>query len=264
MKRKFRKYRRFKRFKKRKSLLKSRFFWIFILIPALVILVFYFFFLSEIFRIKEIKISAPEDISKEEIQVLLEKELETSFFIFFRKNTFFLVNSQKIEDRILKEYPEIKTADLKKEFPQTLILEIERKREVAICCLNDNDCFLIDRDGIIFGGSTSEDLMVIFLKDGEVKNLGEEIIPEEKMNQLLGIHDELEKNLGIDVEKFILEGEESLDVKTIEGWEIYFDLTNDINLILTKLSLLLEKEISPENRENLEYIDLRFSKVYYK
>ncbi len=264
MRRKFRKYRRFKRFKKRKSLLKSRFFWIFILILASAILVFYLFFLSEIFRIKEIDISAPEDISKEEIQVLLQKELETSFFIFFRKNTFFLVNSQKIEDRILKEYPEIKEVILKKKFPKSLTLEVKKRIAVGIWCFEEDNCFLIDDNGIIFRGSTSKDLVKIFSRGGEVKNLGEEIIPKEKMNQLLGIHDELEENLGIDVEKFILRGSDNLDVKTIEGWEIYFDLAGDINLILTKLSLLLEKEISSEDRENLQYIDLRFSKVYYK
>ena len=264
MRRKFRKYRRFKRFKKRKSLLKSRFFWIFILILASAILVFYFFFLSEIFRIKEIDISAPEDISQEEIQALLEQELEVPFFYFFRKDTFFLVNSQKIEDRILREYPEIKEVILKKKFPKSLTIEVKKRIATGIWCFEEDNCFLIDDNGIIFQGSTSEDLVKIFSRGGEVKNLGEQAISREKINRLLGIHNELEKNLGIDVEKFILGGEETLDIKTIEGWEIYFDLAGDINLTLTKLNLLLEEEISPEDRENLQYIDLRFSKVYYK
>lgn len=264
MKRKFRKYRRFKRFKKRKSLLKSRFFWSFVLILASIILVFYFFFLSEIFKIREINISAPGDISREEIQALLERELKNPFFRFFHKDTFFLVNSQKIEDRILKEYPGIKEANLKKKFPKTLILEVKIREAAGIWCFNEHNCFLIDSDGVIFQGLTSEDLMVIFSKDDESKNLGEEVIPKEKINQILRIHNELEENLEIAVEKFTLSEGERLDVKTIEDWEIYFDLTSDINLALTKLGLLFEKEISPEDRENLEYIDLRFSKVYYK
>lgn len=269
MRRKFRKYRRFKKFKKRKSILKSRFFWIFILTLALIISVFYFFFLSEIFRIKEIRISASEDISQEEIQALLEKELKTPFFYFFHKDTFFLVNSSKIEDKILRDYPEIKEVDLKKEFPRSLVLEIKKRETAGIWCFSEDNCFSIDERGIIFRELTlengkREDLMVIFLKDGEIKNLGEEVIPKEKMNQLLGIHDELEGNLQIAVEKFTLSGIERLDVKIIEGWEIYFDLSEDINLALTKLQLLLEKEISSAARGNLQYIDLRFSKVYYK
>lgn len=261
MRRKFRKYRRFR---KKKSILKSRFFRDFVLIPALVILVFYFFFLSEIFKIKEIQIFAPEDISKEEIQTVLEIKLKAPFLYFFHKNSFFLVHSKKIEEEISNEYPEIKEVNLKKEFPKTLILEIKKREAAGIWCFSEENCFLIDSDGIIFRGSTLEDLMVIFLKDGEIKNLGEEIIPKEKMNQLLGIHNELEEGLQVDVEKLTLSSENRLDVKTVEGWEIYFDLSGDINLALTKLGLLLEKEIPPQARENLQYIDLRFSKVYYK
>lgn len=268
MKRKFRKYRRFKRFKKRKSILKSRFFWSFVLILALIILVFYFFFLSKIFRIKEINISAPDDISQKEIQALLEEELETPFFYFFHKNTFFLVNSQKIEDRILKEYPEIKEVTLEKKFPKSLNLEIKKREAAGIWCFSEDNCFLIDKEGIIFQGIfrelVSEGLVKIFSEDEKVKNLGGKVIAEEKINQLLEIHHELEENLRIGVERFTLSEGERLDVKTIEEWEIYFDLAGDINLALTKLGLLLEKEIPPEDRENLQYIDFRFSKVYYK
>jgi len=74
----------------------------------------------------------------------------------------------------------------------------------------------------------------------------------------------LKQKLELGIEKFILLGQKRLDVKTTEGWEIYFDLAGDINLSLTKLSLLFDEEISQEARESLQYIDLRFSKVYYK
>lgn len=266
MRKNFRKYRRFK---KRKSVLKSRLFWNFILIFILAISVFYFSFLSEIFKIKEIKISAPENIPQNEIQALLEKELKTPFFYFFHKNTFLLVSSERIEKGIQERYPEIKQANLKKKFPRTLILEIKTRVAAGIWCFNESNCFLIDKDGTMFRGPTSKqdlggDLAVIFSENKGVKNLGEQVISREKINRLLEIDNKLEKDLEIAVEKFTLIGENRLDVKTVKGWEIYFDLSSDINLDLTKLQLLLEKEISPEARENLRYIDLRFSKVYYK
>ncbi len=84
------------------------------------------------------------------------------------------------------------------------------------------------------------------------------------MSQILKIKNVLEKEMGINTEKFTLKNPERLNVKTTEGWEIYFDLSGDIDLALTKLHLLLEKEISPEARKDLQYIDLRFTKVYYK
>ena len=247
-----------RRFKKKKSIFKNRIFRNFILISVLICLSYYFLFFSEIFKIKEIKISASEIVLKKEIGNFLRKELG---------NNFFLVNSQNLENEILNRYPKLKKANLEKEFPASLILIIEKRKPVGILCFKEeSNCFLIDKQGVIFESSTSkysEDLVVIFLEK-ETKNLGEEVISQENLNQILKIQRNLEKNLQIDIEKFILKEDKRLDVKIEEGWEIYFDLSNNIDFVLTKLRLLLEKEIPPVKRENLEYIDLRFSKVYYK
>jgi hypothetical protein len=58
-----------------------------------------------------------------------------------------------------------------------------------------------------------------------------------------------------------------LDIKTNENWQIYFDLNSmsDTDLKIAKLNLLLNGEITPEIRKNLQYIDLRFKdRAYYK
>jgi len=266
-KKRFKKF-RIRKFKKRKSILRNRFFWDFILFLTLGCLIFYFLFLSEVFKIKEIKIATSDEIPKKEILAFLEKELDIPFFHFFKKNTFFLINSKKIENEISNRYPEIKEVNLKKKFPKTLILEVEKRKAVGVWCGVENKCFLIDKKGTIFQtASVSEEkdnLVLIFSENYGIKELGEKIIPEEKMSQILKIKNILEKEMGINTEKFTLKTPERLNVKTTEGWEIYFDLSGDINLALTKLSLLLEKEVPPETRKNLQYIDLRFSKVYYK
>ena len=273
MRRKFRKYRRFnptslklRRARKRKSILRSRAFWDSFLAAFLAVLIFYLLFISSVFKIQKIEILAPENIPKNELQNILEQELKTPFLYFFQKDSFFLVDDKKIENRVLSSFPEIKTANLKKKFPKTLILEIEQKEAVATWCFSEENCFLIDREGIIYRGSTSinSNLIVIFLENGEPKNLGEKVISKQKISQFLEIRNELRQKLELDVEKFTLRGQERLDIKTTEGWEIYFDLAGDMKLALTKLCLLFDEEISQEARENLEYIDLRFSKVYYK
>jgi len=53
-----------------------------------------------------------------------------------------------------------------------------------------------------------------------------------------------------------------LDVKTSEGWEIYFNLKKDINWQLTELDFLLKERIPPDKKGNVEYIDLRFERIY--
>jgi len=183
-----------------------------------------------------------------------------------------------IENEILEKYPEIKNAYLKKKFPDSLVLEIEKRRLIGIFCSGikseeeKENCFLIDDEGIIFGdvifgGQISEDEqkdLIIIFSENEDKNLGEEAVSKDKIDKLLKINSELEKNFEIKVEEFVLKEDKRLDIKTAEGWEIYFDLSSDVNFALTKLGLLLEKEIPLEKRGDLSYIDLRFSKVYYK
>lgn len=253
MRKKFKKCRS-RRFRRRKSILRRRIFWIFVLFFVSAFCILYFLFFTEIFKIKEIQILI------EKKNPSLEQSLESVFKKELSKNIF-LVSPKKIEEKILKDYPEIKEANLKKKFPRSLILEVKTREAVGLCCFSQDNCFLIDQEGVVFGGQTSkdeageEDLIMIFSGDG---------ISPEKMNQLLSIQNKLEKNLEIDLEKFTLSEGERLDIKTTEGWEIYFDLSADINLALTKLGLILEKEISPEERKNLNYIDLRFSKVFYK
>ncbi|MCD6528504.1 FtsQ-type POTRA domain-containing protein, partial [bacterium] len=214
----------------------------------------------------------PRDIPYYELKNLLEKELEKDFLYFFKRNTFFLINPKKIEQKILKEYPEIKKANLKKKLPRTLILEIQLRKAAGVWCFSEDNCFLIDEKGIIYGEHfpvtlkkrEKEDLITIFKITKEIKKPGENVISPEKMSQLLKIQNKLKNNLQIEIEKFTLKKSERLDVKTTEGWQVYFDLSGDINLALVKLNLILEKEIPPEERKNLQYIDLRFSKVYYK
>ena len=87
---------------------------------------------------------------------------------------------------------------------------------------------------------------------------------KEIISEILKIQKQLQDKFKINTEEFILSDNQRLDVKTSENWEVYFDLSTDISLSLVQLNLLLEKEISLEQRKNLKYIDLRFSRAYYK
>jgi len=288
-----RKYQPKRRYRKRrKSVLKSRIFWDSLLGLLLFSLIFYFLFFTEVFKIKKIKILCQE--------IALKKDIG-SFLIAEQDHNFFLVNSEKIENEILEKYPEIEWIKLRKIFPDGLTLEVKQKAAVALFCYSDTsleDCFLIDGKGIIFEKSSLVDdsrdsssrdsnsqvtgfqgisflnpeaILIKIFSNNEIDvtsdntgNLGKQVIDREKMNQILKINNELRKNLNIEAEKFLLKENKRLNVVTGEGWEIYFDLREDIDFALTKLRLLLEKEIPPGDREGLEYIDLRFSKVYYK
>ena len=94
--------------------------------------------------------------------------------------------------------------------------------------------------------------------------LGQEVVKKELLDLILRIQGNLKDGFQIDTKEAILSLPKRLDIKTSENWQIYLNLESDINLQITKLNLLLEEEITPEIKETLEYIDLRFTRVYYK
>ena len=64
------------------------------------------------------------------------------------------------------------------------------------------------------------------------------------------------------VDDLIDVSEQRLNVKTVSGWEVYFNLKGDIDWQITELKTILENKIPPKNWRNLDYIDLRFDRVF--
>ncbi len=255
-----RRFRVKKRFKRKKSIFKNRFFWISFFILILVFGLSYFFIFSQVFRIEEIKISSTDDSLKMKVEEVIKKEIGKNIF---------LVNLKKISKEILSEFPEIAQLNLKRKFPRIINIQIETREPVGIWCYQSYDkCFFINKEGIIFKEIGEESIegkiIILSLKEGEIFALGEEILVPQTLELILEIEKELKENLKIEIENFTVVSEKRLNVKTNENWEIYFNLEKDTKLELTKLKVLLEEEIPPEKRRNLEYIDLRFEKIFYK
>jgi len=266
------KYRRPHRIRKKKSIFRSRFFWIALLVLFFLGAIFYFLIFSPIFQIKGIKISGNKKIQSQEVEGLIKEKINQRL-LFFPTKSIFLINSKKIVNSLLENFPQVEKIKLKRKLPTTLIVEIKERSPLAIFCQEEN-CFFLDKTGTIFeegpedgeedksssspfAAARDYDLIIKSQNRKEI-SLGQEIIQEEKLISILEIQEKLKTNLKIVSKEFIIQNGDRVNVKTTEGWEIYFDLKNSLDWQLTKLSLVLEKEIPPEKRGNLEYIDLRF------
>lgn len=258
-------YRKPYKIKRKKSIFKSRFFWLFFL--ALIVSggLFYFLVFSPFFQIKEIRISGNEKIFSQDLKNFIEEKISQKI-LFFSTKSIFLVNLNKINNLLLKEFPQIARVNLKRKLPTELRVEIEERKPEAILSHNNEDLFFIDREGIIFEKtSQANDFLKIknLIFQDELK-LGKVGVERDILNQILEINFRLKKDLNISLREVDIPSEERLSAKTAEGWEIYFNLKGDIGWQLTKLNLVLKERVSPEKRKNLQYIDLRFEKVYIK
>lgn len=258
-------YRRPHQIKRKKSILKNRFFWSSIFILAVLGTGFYFFIFSELFQVKEIIVQGAEKVFAENIESAVKEGLGKKI-LFFNTKSIFLVNMAQIRDNILQKFPQVEKLEIKKRFPDVLNLTLEERKETGIFC-RDALCFLLDSQGVIFEKFSAEELPLLkiqnLLFNKEIR-LGEKAVEKEILSLILEIESKLKEDLKILIAEALIASEDRLNVKTSEGWEIYFSLKEDISWQLTKLILVLEKEIPPEKRGNLEYIDLRFSRVYYK
>jgi cell division protein FtsQ len=217
---------------------------------------FYFAVFSPNFQIQEIKISGNQKIPAEDIENSIRERVSQKL-LFFPTKSIFLIDSDGIVSQLLEKFPQIEKINLKRKLPATLIAKIQERLLIAVWCQNE-ECFSIDKTGVIFERSSPDSGLII--KSPEVKEpplLGQIVIEENLLQKIFGVRGGL-TNLKIGAKEFIVLQRERTNIKTLEGWEIYFNPAGDINWQLTKLRLVLEKEVPPERRKDLEYIDIRF------
>lgn len=252
------------RIRRKKSILKNRLFRLTISVLMILGGIFYLIFFSPFFQIKEIKISGTEKISGEELKRSVESQIQKKL-LFFPTKSIFLVNLGDIRNNLSRSFVELAGIDLKRKLPDVLTIKIEERKPAAIFN-HEERLFLIDREGIIFDTASGD----IFLPEienltfKENPELGKKIIGKEQLSLILDIKDKLKKNFNLDALRIVAASEERLNFKIIDGFELYFAPKEDVDWQMTELGLILEKQISPEKRGELEYIDLRFSRVYYK
>jgi len=246
------------RLKKKKSILRNRFFWLTILILIIIGGLLYFVFFTPFFQIKEIQISGNQKVLTENLQSRIQ------WVLSHQGNYIFLCNSNKINQEILQFFPQIASIDTKIKFPDKLLVKIEERKPAAIFIYSDK-YFLIDKEGVIFEETFPNGDEYLKIKNPTLSqgfNLGSKVVENDILTSILEIGSKLKGDFKIPLEEVIIASEQRLNIKTLEGWEIYFNPRGDLDWQLTKLDAILENRIPPEKRRNIGYIDLRFERVY--
>lgn len=216
----------------------------------------YFLFFSDFFEIEKIIVLRQAQDNSERVIIGQVKVSEEDIKSLVPQKNIFLIDIEEIKKDILAKFIKIDSVQVQRSFPDALSILVKERSPLAAWCEQDS-CFLVDKGGVIFEEvSTTADL---------IKIAGaKEMLNKEKIAQILDIQHKLKDGPGITTTQAFIASEQRLNIKTSEAWEIYFNTEGDLNWQLQELGLVLEKQITPEKRSNLEYIDLRFSRVYYK
>lgn len=252
--------------KKKRTILKSRVFWWGLLISAISGGLFYLTILAPFFQIKKVLVFGQDKIASEQILQIADASLTKEVF-FFESQSIFLAKTNFIKTSIIKEFPAIEKLKIKRLWPDSLGIEIKERQAVGTWC-REPDCFNIDKTGVIFEPVKpgTEAKIIIYSKQtfGKIELSGKAVEPK-ILSLILDIQKNIYEKTNLAIKEFSLyENDNRLNAKTNEEWQIYLDLNDDLNWQILELELLLEKTLPTEKRRNLEYIDLRFNKVFYK
>ncbi len=252
-------YRKIHRAKRKKSIFKNRFFWLGLLFLIILGAAFYFVVFSSVFKIKEIQISGDIKISVEEIRNIILEQIDKNYF----KKSIFLVSLKEISGTLLERFPQVARITIDRSFPNVLAVVVEERKPIAIF-LQAEDYYFIDNQGIIFEKISEIPPQMLKIKNSiwiSDLGLGKGIFSKERMEQILKIEAKL-NDLEISPREVSVISDKRLNVETLENWKIFFNPKEDLDWQLTELDLLIKKRILPDKRKNLEYIDLRFEKIY--
>lgn len=256
--------------KKKRSFLKQRWFWDFLLFSFLIGEIIYVLFFWQEFQLTEIDIKAeiPED--RNLVWQAVEKAQQEKLALFFPRTSFLFFDTQKIKDYVLTSDLRIETVEIKKHPPRTLEIIIKRRQPVFIFCSEgESPCFLMDKTGLLFQKEKfpKKESLIIVKKlptDSSKKtySIGDRPLQEQQIIALFKINKNLKQDLNLNIKSFTVNDKDVI-VETTDGWQVFFSLEKEVFLQTLKLNLLLKQEIKEEQKK-LQYVDLRFNKVYYK
>ena len=257
--------------KKKGSFLKNRFFLFGVAAALCAELLFYSIVLFPLFQIQEVRAEGNEAVSGNKIKSVVLDRLWGKF-LFFPTASILLTDTQSMRDALLKVIPELESVNIRRKFPNILVITVQERKVAALWCLpaqagRELYCVAIDKEGIAFKEADPSPESMMIYGQGEPLNLKETVVKKDVLGAILDFAKEAKRrSLFLQEElSFEIVSENQIHAHTGEEWSVYFTHTQDLSWQIMKLQTVLENKIPLEKRKKLEYIDVRFGdQAYFK
>lgn len=245
----------FKTIKKRK-LFRSRFFWLSFFIISLLIGVVYLLFFSSAFKIIDVKIMGNQEVKEDDIKNIILENIKINQNIF-------LCDTKRGEKTVLEKLPKIADVKISRVLPTTISVEVGERKPVVFL-ERENAYYSIDKEGVLFEKLSEIPIGAVKIKKegNNYFKIGEKLIDNFIIGSIVDIENSFKNDINIGLSEIIIVSDNRINVKTLEGWEVYFNPKGKISEKISELKTLLRGKIPLGLRKNIEYIDLRFEKIY--
>lgn len=225
---------------------------------------------SPILNIRSFNLNLEDGGVKQDILAKAESSVQDNSHWWYNNKNIFLLRSDKLEQYLLQEFPNIKNIEIKRSIlSQTINLNINFRTAIFRICENES-CYNISEEGVNMGLNTSGSESLVIIKGASPRSAGENVFSNREISWLKNILEEYNKIDSVkissmDIQQRSQESIISLFVYTDQGYYIILDLDTDIIYQAQVLKQVFISQLPLEKRSILEYIDLRIKdRVYYK
>lgn len=221
----------------------------------------------ESLNIQSVQIVGLDRLNQERIEVLVQESLDSRVTRWWNSRNIFLAPHQQIENLLRESEPSISDVQVRRQFPDGLVVFIEERYPVFEICWPEQ-CLFLANDGVAIAHSDQMSFLPVQRTQEAV--VGESVYSQRTMDWLeyLVRTYTIEVGLAIEAIEVVLEGESGIleiAVLTQDGYRVRFDFETDLVVQKNALKVVFEAEIPAERRADLEYIDLRVpNRVYYR
>lgn len=217
------------------------------------------------FQIKDIKVSGTNAEKQGDFTDTLQASAQKQL-AFMTSKSILLFDLQGAKQELLKRFPEVADIQIKRQFPSTIYAAVSERLPAAALSALGGGWYIVDDTGTFFRRSdVGEGVFKISGDFGQkTVDFGQTIIAKDLLQNILRARVGIENNAGIPLSGAAIKNSERIDFTAAEGWQIFVNPEGDLDWQVSKLQAVAADPAFAAQRKNLDYVDLRFTRVYVK
>lgn len=228
----------------------------------------YLLFYSPLLQINRIEIKGTVSIPAETLdEKFVRWQLDQRRFLIFKQSNILLFNKSWLTENILNQFS-TDSLVIDKKLPHTLIVTIVEKKPQLIWQTGEQQLYLGEQ-GIVSSTVSSvdvtDDVPTVTDESGEAVSPGDTVLSQDRISFITSLISQSGSWMNVTVTGYSITSKISVqfNVHTEAGYDIYFDMSRDLDQQIEKLNRVLETKIQEEQPS--AYVDLRIGdRVYIK
>ena len=217
-------------------------------------------------QIKNVEVEGASALNSEEIEKNVLEQLSGAYMGLVPKTSLFLVDENSLEGELMKKFGRLSRVHISKSVSGTLTANIKERIASSVWCSRENDCYLMDAEGLLFTRASQADLQdkIIFRGGISGSPLSQKFGEGAELANYVELIDLLKAD-GVETKSLYVESVDKTTLYTGVGDIIFMPQDSKIKTTAENVLLLISTERAKNPNARFEYIDARFgNKLFYK